>query len=645
MAIRHRTGISHLWRLVNGLCGKQTYNSPNKGVRFADKTYLDPKIIANKFAHQFTPPPIRLTGDKSKRQLKRQFHQLPLTKTPSFSPADTKEAIRLAKSSTAIVPDGMSTLQLKKIAQGAINYLTNIFNLSISTGHIHEIWHKAIINLKPDKDNNIGKKWRPISLLCPAAKTLEKLLLPKILTHIPFHPAQHAFRPKHSTCTALSTITADIAAGFSRKKPAHRTVLVALDLTAAFDNVDHQQLLDCIFNTNIPSTIRRWLKNYMQNRRAKVLFRQTESRSRRVMTGVVQGGVLPPALCNHYLADYTTPPPNIKLIKYADDITIYTSGPAVADLINGLKIYLSQVLYYINNKKLSVSTAKSTVTLFMLDTHENHLHLQVKLADQVLPSNARHDLTFTQHCNNIAVEVQQRNNMLKVLAGTTWGCVKETLLTTYQASGSSILSYCSPVWTPSLKDINWCRLQRAKNSALRISTGCLKMVDVSELHREARELPVRQHNELISQQFAMACHQPQHPCHQLCHRPTVDRQERRRSLIGRLKPNIQQCLAEGPLSNTSYKSAISSIHQDVVRTINKSSSSRLPNGRPPPIATAELTQPRKIRTILAQLRTGYCRILGQYMNKIDPTVRNHCHNSGHSRHQSINQSSLFPNKM
>ena len=147
-------------------------------------------MIANKFTNQISPPPIRLTGDKLKRKLKRQFHQLPLTGTPSFSPADTKEAIRLAKSSTAIGPDGMSTIHLKKLAQGAINYLTNIFNLSISTGQIPAKWYKAIIILilKPDKDNNIGKNRRPISLLCPVAKTLEKLLLPTILYTHPFPP-------------------------------------------------------------------------------------------------------------------------------------------------------------------------------------------------------------------------------------------------------------------------------------------------------------------------------------------------------------------------------------------------------------------------------------------------------------------------
>ena len=115
------------------------------------------------------------------------------------------------------------------------------------------------------------------------------------------------------------------------------------------------------------------------------------------------------------------------------------------------------------------------------------------------------------------------------------------------------------------------------------------MADVAELLQEARELPVRQHNELISLQFAIACHLPKHPCHQLCNRPPDDRTDRRLFLIGRFKPNILQYLAEEPLSNTSYMSAISSTHQDAVRTAIESSSSKLLNGRPPPIATAEQT--------------------------------------------------------
>ena len=365
-----------------------------------------------------------------------------------------------------------------------------------------------------------------------------------------------------------------------------------------------------------------------------------ESKSRKLKTGVVQG-VLSQALFNYYLVDFPTPHPNIKLIKYVDDSTIYTSRPVVTDLINGLNIYLSQVLNYINNKKLTMSTAKSTVIPVTPDTNENHLDPQVKLADQVRPLKKRPKvlgvmldthLTFTQHCNNIAVKVQQHDNVLKAMAGSTWGCDKETLLTTYQAIGSSIISYCCPVWLPSSRDTIWSRLQRAQSAALRIETSCLIMADVAVLHQESRELPVRQHNEVISQQFALACHLPQNPCHQLCHRSPDDRPERRRSLIGRLKPNTHQYLAEGSLRNTSSKSAISSIHQDAVRNATESSSSRLLNGRPPPIVTDEQTLPRKTRTILAQQRTGHSRILGQYTKRIDPTAQDNCHDCGHSPH-------------
>ena len=55
-------------------------------------------------------------------------------------------------------------------------------------------------------------------------------------------------------------------------------------------------------------------------------FSEEESKSRKVKTGVVHGGVLSPALFNYNLADFPTSPPNIRLIKYAEDISIYTSA-------------------------------------------------------------------------------------------------------------------------------------------------------------------------------------------------------------------------------------------------------------------------------------------------------------------------------
>ena len=125
--------------------------------------------------------------------------------------------------------------------------------------------------------------------------------------------------------------------------------------------------------------------------------------------------------------------------------------------------------------------------------------------------------------------MQQCHNVLKALAGSTWGCDIETLLTTYQTIGCSILSNCCPVWTPSLKDTNWSRLQHMQNLALRIATVCPRMADVTELHQEA-----------------IVCHLPQHPCHQLCRRPPDDRRPSAASTMMRseqpLKAAHQNCL-------------------------------------------------------------------------------------------------------
>ena len=118
------------------------------------------------------------------------------------------------------------------------------------------------------------------------------------------------------------------------------------------------------------------------------------------------------------------------------------------------------------------------------------------------------NLTFTQHCNNTAVKVQQSNKVLKALVGSTYCCRKETFLTSYQAIGRSIFSYCCPVWSPSPNDSNWSRLQRAQNSELIIATGCLNIADFAELLLEYRELPIRQNNQLISQQFTISFYLP-----------------------------------------------------------------------------------------------------------------------------------------
>ena len=75
----------------------------------------------------------------------------------------------------------------------------------------------------------------------------------------------------------------------------------------------------------------------------------------------------------------------------------------------------------------------------------------------------------------VAERVSGRNNILKALAGTSWGQQKKTLLMTYKAVGRSIINYAAPVWSPNLHDTNYRKIQYTQNEALRIATGCHKM--------------------------------------------------------------------------------------------------------------------------------------------------------------------------
>jgi hypothetical protein len=180
----------------------------------------------------------------------------------------------------------------------AIDYLKDLFNLSVNNNIIPQIWKlaKIIPILKPLKDPNDGNSYRPISLLSPIAKTLEKLILPSITNNIPNLDFQHGFKENHSTITALHKINSKIAEGFNKKRKPDRTVIVSLDMSKAFDTVNIHTLLQKISNTKIPNKIIKFLSNYLKGRQAFTIFEDARSITRNLKTGVPQGGVLSPTL-------------------------------------------------------------------------------------------------------------------------------------------------------------------------------------------------------------------------------------------------------------------------------------------------------------------------------------------------------------
>ena len=144
---------------------------------------------------------------------------------------------------------------------------------------------------------------------------MESCILPILQPHLELAPHQHGFRKQHSTVTALNNICADISTGFNQKKPPLRTLLVAIDLTKAFDTVCHIQLLTRLNQSSLPGSIVRWLAAYLHGRKVTTLFKNHLSKARTVHFGVPQGSVISPLLFNYYLADAPLPPSGTKLMS------------------------------------------------------------------------------------------------------------------------------------------------------------------------------------------------------------------------------------------------------------------------------------------------------------------------------------------
>ena len=159
-----------------------------------------------------------------------------------------RRSIKSCRNSKAFGPDKLSIFHLKHLGPGAIECITALFNLSFTACQIPAIWKSSLIIPipKPGKHPSVGTSYRHISLLCPATKELESLILPTINKYIQPAPDQHGFRPDHSTTSALLQMTTDIAMGFNQRKPPDRTICVAVDLSAAFDTVCHNNLLSKI---------------------------------------------------------------------------------------------------------------------------------------------------------------------------------------------------------------------------------------------------------------------------------------------------------------------------------------------------------------------------------------------------------------
>ena len=155
----------------------------------------------------------------------------------------------------------------------------------------------------------------------------------------------YSFRPRQLTTSSLLQRTTDIKTGFNQWKPPHRTVCMAINLTATFDTVSHDILISKIAVSSLPPAITRWMSCYLKGRQAATSIRGPKSNLRIARTGVPQESKLSPSLFNYYIADMPRP-------TYANDITVWASGLKIPQLESIIISYLRDVSIYLRVNSL-----------------------------------------------------------------------------------------------------------------------------------------------------------------------------------------------------------------------------------------------------------------------------------------------------
>ena len=260
------------------------------------------------------------------------FH-LPEVKLDEFSSVSEDEVRRiiLESSNASSRLDPIPTSLVKLCCHELAPIIAEIINLSFAEGIVPDHWKIALVLpiLKKFGLDFMFENFRPISNLPFVAKSAEKATISQLSIHCvenaPFPECQSAYRKNHSTETALLKIQNDILLSMDRQEV---TLLVLIDLSAAFDTIDHAILLETLEKDfGVTGNALKWLTSYLSERKQTILIKDHESEVFNLQSGVPQGSCLGPVLFILYVAGL------FKVIDkhlpnahtYADDTQIYHS--------------------------------------------------------------------------------------------------------------------------------------------------------------------------------------------------------------------------------------------------------------------------------------------------------------------------------
>ena len=419
----------------------------------------------------------------------------------------TSEAVQLLKKSAnkACSLDPIPAPLLKDNINVVAPVISKIINISILTGEVPSALKHSVITpiyKKKQLDINELSSYRPVAQLSVVAKVMERHVANQLRhymesnnIHVTF---QSAYRAGHSTETALVKIHNDITCALSRHR---KVIMVLLDLSSAFDTLDHRILLRRLSAIGLTDNITNWFKSYLCERTTTVKIRSANSPSTTCCTGVPQGSVLGPLLFNIYCLPLAAviDKHGLSYHMYADDTQLYldfspdsesTVHSRIATCVNDIKAWLSDNMLLLNENKTEAITIAS-------QNDKTSSRGSIKLGNVSIPmSHSIRDLgviidkecTMEKHaakvCSNANYYLQCIRKIRDCIDRDTCKILVHSLVTSRLDYGNPLLHNAPQ------KVIN--RLERVQRSSARLIClmGRRQRVSMTEVLHDLHWLPV-----------------------------------------------------------------------------------------------------------------------------------------------------------
>ena len=383
------------------------------------------------------------------------------------SPETIIKVINDSKDSLSQGPDGIPARVYKVAGDILAHPLSMIFNVSMSSGEVPRDWKEALIKPILKKGSRAkASNYRPISLTCVASRLMERCLKREIMDHLVgnelLNSHQHGFRTKKSTLSNLleysEAITEAVDMGL-------KVDAVYMDFQKAFDKVPHKRLLVKII-MGIKGALLTWIKDWLSNRKQRVVVMNKMSEWTLVTSSVVQGSVLGPLLFLIYIDDLCYVVESMKSL-FADDTKVFRVIKSGEDH-RILQKDLNSLMDWARKWQMEFNPTKCHAIRFGQGPTPGYTIGGDLLEDSTCEKDVgvmvSSNLKFQEQA---ASAIASANKVLGLIKRSFQSRDMATMVSAYTTYARPHLEYCSQVWTPGTK--HWQdKLERVQKRALRL---------------------------------------------------------------------------------------------------------------------------------------------------------------------------------